>query len=139
MRPYKSKSKIEYLKQKDAASSPSLFHTFPKESQAKVNFIKPTGGKRNLNTFWIALFSILGFVIAAQLIVSNALASRGQELSKLEKQAAELSRQNTDLYSELSSQTSLNNIAKAADQLGLVQASSIEYVTINQGYSASAQ
>lgn len=95
--------------------------------------------KKRINKYWLVLFSILGIVVAAQLIVSNALASRGQELSGLEKQAFELSRENSDAREDLSSKTSLNKVSLSAQQLGFGTPSQVEYINLNEDYAAFAQ
>ena len=68
---------------------------------------------------WVIIFGLLGIVITAQLVITNILASRGDELSKLEAKANEIARQNQNLREELVKKTSLTKINEESQNLGL--------------------
>lgn len=76
-------------------------------------------------------FVVLGFVIAAQLIVTNVLAGLGTEAAKLETEAITLQRQNQTMRQDLATQTSLNKIAQAAREAGFIKPQTVVWVDLN--------
>jgi len=79
---------------------------------------------------WVIIFGLLGIVITAQLVITNILASRGDELSKLEAKANEIARQNQNLREELVKKTSLTKINEESQNLGLGIPEKIIYLNL---------
>lgn len=79
---------------------------------------------------WVIIFSVLFVVVAAQLIVTNMLAVRGEELSRLETQAAQISRDNQKIREDLAQKTSLSHISEKSEELGLITPSEVVYLDL---------
>ncbi|NMB57061.1 hypothetical protein GYA19_03940 [Candidatus Beckwithbacteria bacterium] len=67
------------------------------------------------------LIIILAFLVGAQVILSNKVATKGQLLSQLEDQAVVLEEENQKLLSANVDDLSLNQLSKYAQQLGFVE------------------
>ena len=85
---------------------------------------------------WVFVASVLAIVLTAQLVVSNILAARGNELAKLDKEAAILSRNNQTIKQEMSQHGSLTKIAVLAEGLGMVKPESLIYIDVGQAVAA---
>lgn len=75
-------------------------------------------------------------VVSAQLLISNILSVRGNELAELEKQAAELARNNQQVKQEMAQYGSLNKIASSAANLGMVKPESLMYIDVGQAVAS---
>src|SRR5688572_26623406 len=81
---------------------------------------------------WFIIFAGLLFVVMAQLIVSNMLASKGDEMVSLEKQIVQLGRENQNARQEMAEKASLAQVSRSIEQLGFVAPASIIYVDLTQ-------
>lgn len=75
---------------------------------------------------------LLAVVVAAQLIVSSALAGKGSELVRLEEEARRLERENSKLKQEFAEKSSLSKIAQVAKELGFTKPSSFVYINLSE-------
>lgn len=66
--------------------------------------------------------------IAGQLVVSNTFAGSGQELASVEKRIEQVKQENSILHEKVGSASSLQQVAKAAESLGLARPTSIIYI-----------
>ncbi len=98
--------------------------------------LKTENLKLKTSKIWLVVFGLLAAVIGIQLMMSNILAVRGNELSGLEKQAAALSRNNQTIKQEMSRHSSLTNIASMAESLGMVKPESLLYIDITAPIAA---
>lgn len=80
------------------------------------------------NRAWIVLFTILSIVVTGQLLASNYLAGKGENLSILEKKAVLLVRENQTLQEELSQKSALTKLAVEAQISGFAKAENIMYL-----------
>lgn len=84
--------------------------------------------KKGLKITSVVIISSLILLIIIQLIVSNMTAGNGEELAKVENQIQEVARRNNLLREEIAQHTSLTEIAKQQETLGLIQPTSILYL-----------
>lgn len=87
--------------------------------------------KRKINPFFLVI-ALLAAVVAAQLIVSSALAGKGSELVKLEEEARRLDRENSKLKQEVAQSSSLSKVAEIAEELGFTKPSSFVYINLSE-------
>lgn len=80
-----------------------------------------------MNAKLFLVIFVIGLAIA-QIFVSAGLAGRGQDLAALERQAAELTRQNQELRNQISSFGSLSKVASQAAQLGFGKPQELLYL-----------
>ena len=80
---------------------------------------------------WVVMFGIIAVIFLVQLVITSTLASRGQELSDLDSQAALLARENQSIKEELAQKTSLLKISAKAQELGLIKPDSVVYVDVS--------
>lgn len=85
---------------------------------------------------WFAAFGILGIVICSQLVLTSLLADKGEEVARFEARASSLARENENLRREVSNQTSLANVSKQAESLGLIRTSSIIYIDLSSSVAS---
>lgn len=80
------------------------------------------------NKGWVLVFVALGVVIAAQLVVSNLAAGKGQHLTELERKAGQLSRENQSLAEGFAQESSLTKLAADAASSGFEKPENILYL-----------
>ena len=80
----------------------------------------------------ILIFAIISMVISYYFQMTS-LTVGGYELSKLENQKAELMRSNEELKTEVASFQSMSNVEKRLEGLGMVKASNIKYIKVQEG------
>lgn len=86
------------------------------------NFIRP----RSL----LILFSAVGAILLlAQLLIANKLATDGEKVSKIEELTLLLEEEDVNLANQVVTLGSLNQIAKRAQELGLVKVNRVEVIT----------
>lgn len=88
---------------------------------------------------WYVVFGLVGAIIFAQLIVSGAWASKGEELNKLDAKVVKLAKENQELQADLSSKASLQELSAKAQELGFVKQNSIVYVDLTHSVAALPQ
>lgn len=81
---------------------------------------------------WFVIFSILLVVVAAQLIVTNMLAVRGEELTRLEAQASQVAKENQTIREDLAQKTSLSHISQKSEEIGLLTPTEIIYLDLSE-------
>lgn len=87
--------------------------------------------KRNISKTWLAAGLLLTAAFAGQLVVTHILAGRGEELARLEREAAKVARENQILRQELSQKSALSHIASESGRLGLGKPEKILYPSLS--------
>lgn len=88
---------------------------------------------------WYIVFSLLVVIISAQLVVTNILASKGEELRRLEAKSEQLERENRALQEELAVKTSLVVISRSAENLGFVKSNNLLYLDLSNPVASLTQ
>lgn len=92
--------------------------------------------KSQMSKVWVLVGGLLMVVLAAQLLVSNILSVRGSELAGLEREAAELARNNQIIKQEMAQHSSLSKIATTAENLGMVKPEQMLYIDVGQAVAS---
>ncbi len=98
------------------------------------NQLKPVNGRTSLGRWLTAkpliwfLTLTVGVLIGLELVIANHLATTGDQLAQINSEIERLKGENLQLRSEIAQKTSLVNIEKEAQKLGLVKASNYLYV-----------
>ncbi|MBI2268274.1 MAG: hypothetical protein HYU80_02360 [Candidatus Blackburnbacteria bacterium] len=87
---------------------------------------------------WILLFIPLVGSVILQLVIVNAVAGDGKELSKIERQIEKTRKENNILREETAHARSLREISKIGAELGLLKPTSIVYIDLSAGQARKA-
>lgn len=105
------------------------------------NILSEQNKNKNLKTKKYVVVIVVSLLTAVlpQLVLSNILAGRGEELSSLEKKERFLIRENNKTKEDLAKKTSLYELNKKAQELGLSYQANNVYLELSQEFAFASK
>ncbi|HEY5601391.1 MAG TPA: hypothetical protein VIK81_04905 [Patescibacteria group bacterium] len=85
-------------------------------------------GRFSARHIFFFLAAIIGFLLILQIILSNILATSGENLAKIDSLINQTKQENSKLKAEIAQEGSLSNVETKAKELGMIEASKFVYI-----------